>query len=303
MLTNLPILKPAWGFPGVSDGKVSACNAGDLGSISGSGRSPGEGNGNPLQYSCLENPMDGGAWWATVHGVAKSWTGLKWLSSSSSSICLNVKIPLHLLHIKSMLQECTYVFPVALRTRKTFTPFEKLGIGERSGSSIPWRRVHSRSSLGSASPTMANLESFFLPSRSPYSMESTLLRAQVYSLSSRPQVTCPIAGFQLPHSVLISGIYSFLLFAHHITFFTTVSCTPCPIACLRPLIVPNRPFALSLSQPWAWLKSSCIALYCKTSSVWPCGFLHSGQKSWAFFLPVSLWLAPSLISIAEQKNQ
>ena len=54
--------------------KVSACNAGDLGSIPGLGRSPGEENGNPLQYSCLENPMDGGAWWATVHGVAKSLT-------------------------------------------------------------------------------------------------------------------------------------------------------------------------------------------------------------------------------------
>ena len=50
------------GFPGGSDGKESACNAGDLGSIPGSGRSPGEGNGNPLQYSCLENPMEGGAW-------------------------------------------------------------------------------------------------------------------------------------------------------------------------------------------------------------------------------------------------
>ena len=61
---------------GDSEVKASACNAGDLGSIPGSGRSPGEGNGNPLQYSCLENPMDGGAWWATVHGVAKSWTRL-----------------------------------------------------------------------------------------------------------------------------------------------------------------------------------------------------------------------------------
>ena len=62
-----------------SDGskvKASACNVGDLGLIPGSGRSPGEGNGNPLQYSCLENPMDGGAWWAIVHGVAKSWTRL-----------------------------------------------------------------------------------------------------------------------------------------------------------------------------------------------------------------------------------
>ena len=54
--------------------KASARNAGDLGSIPGSGRSPGEGNGNPLQYSCLENPMDGEAWWATVRGVTKSWT-------------------------------------------------------------------------------------------------------------------------------------------------------------------------------------------------------------------------------------
>ena len=138
---------------------------------------------------------------------------------------------------------------MALRTRETFTPFEKLEIGERSGSSIPWRRVHSRSSLGSASPTMANLESFFLPSRHPYPMESTLLGAQVYSLSSRPQVTCHIAGFQVPHSVLISGLYAFLLLAHHVTFFTAVSRAPCPIARLGPLIVPNRPFALSSPGP------------------------------------------------------
>ena len=58
-------------FPGGSDGKASACNAGDLGLTPGLGRSPGEGNGNPLQYSCLENPTDGGAWQATVHRVIK----------------------------------------------------------------------------------------------------------------------------------------------------------------------------------------------------------------------------------------
>ena len=57
------------GFPGSSDGEESACNAGDLGSIPGLGRSPGEGNAYILQYSCLENSMDKGAWWATVHGV------------------------------------------------------------------------------------------------------------------------------------------------------------------------------------------------------------------------------------------
>ena len=62
------------GFPGGSDGKESACNAGDLGSIPGLGRSPTEGNGNPLQYACLKNPMDRLAWRATVHGVAKSLT-------------------------------------------------------------------------------------------------------------------------------------------------------------------------------------------------------------------------------------
>ena len=61
-------------FPGGSDGKVSAYSVGDLGSIPGSGRSSGEGNGNPFKYSCLENPMDRGAWRATVHGVAKSQT-------------------------------------------------------------------------------------------------------------------------------------------------------------------------------------------------------------------------------------
>ena len=61
-------------FPGGSGGKASAYNAGNLGLIPGSGRSPGEGNGNSLQYSCLENPMDKGAWWVKVHGVAGSWT-------------------------------------------------------------------------------------------------------------------------------------------------------------------------------------------------------------------------------------
>ena len=64
------------GFPGGSEVKASACIVGDLGLIPGSGRSPGEGNGNPLQYSYLENPMDRGAWWATVHGVSKSRTRL-----------------------------------------------------------------------------------------------------------------------------------------------------------------------------------------------------------------------------------
>ena len=62
------------GFPGGSESKESACNAGDLGSIPDLGRSPGGGHGNPFQYSCLENPMDRGAWRATVHRVTKTQT-------------------------------------------------------------------------------------------------------------------------------------------------------------------------------------------------------------------------------------
>ena len=65
------LLKWEMGFPHSSVSKSSACNAGDLGLIPGSGRSPGKGNGNPLQYSCLENPMNRGIWQVTIHGVAR----------------------------------------------------------------------------------------------------------------------------------------------------------------------------------------------------------------------------------------
>ena len=64
------------GYPDTLNDKESACNAGDLSSISGLGRFPGDWHGNPLQYSCLENPIDRGAWQATVHGVTKSQTRL-----------------------------------------------------------------------------------------------------------------------------------------------------------------------------------------------------------------------------------
>ena len=71
------------GFPDDSEGKESACNSGDLGLIPRWGRTSGEGNGNPLQYSCLENTMDRGAWKATVQGVAKSQT---WLSAHNGMV-------------------------------------------------------------------------------------------------------------------------------------------------------------------------------------------------------------------------
>ena len=73
------------GFPGGSVVKNPSANEGDMDSFPGLGRSPGGGNGNPLQCSCLENPRDGGAWWAAVYGVAQSWTWLTRFSSSSSS--------------------------------------------------------------------------------------------------------------------------------------------------------------------------------------------------------------------------
>ena len=76
--TELRLFSPWW-----RSSKESACSAGDSGSIPGSGRSPGEENGNPLQYSCLGNPMDRGAWWATVHEVAKSQI---WLSNSTTAM-------------------------------------------------------------------------------------------------------------------------------------------------------------------------------------------------------------------------
>ena len=73
-----------WGFPGGSVVKNLPANTGDMGLISDLGRYSGEGNGKPLQYSCLGNPMDRGAWWSTVHGVAKSWTQLSnWTTSTT----------------------------------------------------------------------------------------------------------------------------------------------------------------------------------------------------------------------------
>ena len=90
-------------FPGGSDSKASAYNVGDLGLIPRLGRSPGEGNSNPLQDSCLENPMDGGSWYTTIHEVAKSWTRL---SDFTFFSLLHIKFKNHLL------QEAVHGHPV-----------------------------------------------------------------------------------------------------------------------------------------------------------------------------------------------
>ena len=87
--TFFSLVQKEGGFPGGSDGKESACNVVDLDLIPRLGRSPGEGNGYPPQYSCLEIPMDRGAWWATVHGVRKSQTQLS--NFTLASVCSSRK--------------------------------------------------------------------------------------------------------------------------------------------------------------------------------------------------------------------
>ena len=143
------------GFPGGSDGKESAYNSGNLGSIPGSRRSPGEGNGNPPQCSCLENPMDREAWWATVHGITQSQT---WLSNFHMyhrsniyvyvhffgigcmyfltfmtlsphillSICLFLVSPLSLWDLSSPIRDQTQVLGVRVRSPKHWTAREFL---------------------------------------------------------------------------------------------------------------------------------------------------------------------------------
>ena len=102
------------GFPGGSDGKESACNTGDPGSIPGLGRSLGEGNGNPVQYSFLENPTDRGAWWASVHGVAKSRTQLNDQHSTRRDLRRAVACP----HLSSSSTE----FGKGLRSNPSWNP-------------------------------------------------------------------------------------------------------------------------------------------------------------------------------------
>ena len=114
-----------WGFPGGIEVKAPASNARDLGSIPGSGISPGEGNGNQLQYSCLENPMDGEAWQATVHGVAKSRTRLSdFTSLHFTSLlckkCFFLQVKSQVLHTESVPRfapvhcSCLYVVQTSL---------------------------------------------------------------------------------------------------------------------------------------------------------------------------------------------
>ena len=113
-----------------SDSKASACNVGDLGSIPGSGRSPEEGNGNPLQYSCLENPMNGGACWAAVHGVAKSRTRL-----SMETHILSLNQSMHVTALTNRIQRREYYMTFKASETKGHNfnwcfLFERLALGK-----------------------------------------------------------------------------------------------------------------------------------------------------------------------------
>ena len=100
------------GFPGGSYGEESACNAEDLGSIPGSGRSPGEGNGNPLQYSCLENPLDRGAWRAPVCGVPKSQTRLSVFTFIGTVCGFLCKAPQQILLCSKVISKDPFLFQI-----------------------------------------------------------------------------------------------------------------------------------------------------------------------------------------------
>ena len=106
------------GFPGGSDGKESACKAGDLGSIPRLGRSHGRGHGNPLQYSCLENPVDRGAWRVTVHGVAKSQT---WLSNlAHRQHTHNRFIFVYVIHVSKKMGSSQDYYNISLRIQHRY---------------------------------------------------------------------------------------------------------------------------------------------------------------------------------------
>ena len=139
------------GFPGGSEVKASACKAGDLGSIPGSGRAPGEGNGNPLQYSCLENPMEGGAWWATVHGTAKSCT---WLSERLQFMRRGVKGAASYETDISVKNYCKHIAPQP--------PFKPLAYGHTH---FTWS---ARRHIGDSKPLGLLQDELFIPSVSPF---------------------------------------------------------------------------------------------------------------------------------------
>ena len=115
-----------WGFPGGSDGKESACNEGDSGSIPGSGRCPGEGNGYLFQYSCLENYMDSGAWWVTVHGVRHDWV------TNNFTLTFHWKYGCHIYLIQSGI---LYKASLVAQLVKNLPAMWETWIGK-----IPWRR-------------------------------------------------------------------------------------------------------------------------------------------------------------------
>ena len=144
------------GFPGGSEGKASACNAGGPGLIPASGRSPGKGNGNPLQYSCLENPMDRRAWRATVHGVAKSQTRLSNFTFFLLSCKQILGIP------RKRIRKVTWILWRAFQCRRRFWGWV-LKTGGKVGNRGPWDHAELTHFCSQPVPLVLFKHTFFLP--------------------------------------------------------------------------------------------------------------------------------------------
>ena len=185
------------GFPGGSDGEVSVCNAGDPGSIPGLGRSPGEGNGSPLQYSCLDEPMDGGVWWATVHGVAKGWTRLGDFTSLQSS--------LELMSIVLMMPCNHLILCCLLLLLPSFFPSIRV-FSNKSALCIRWPKCWSFSFSISSSNEYSGLISFRTDWFDLLAVQGTL-KSLIQHQSSKASILQCSAFFmvQLSHSNMTTG--------------------------------------------------------------------------------------------------
>ena len=188
-----------WDFPGGSDGKESACNIGDLGSIPGLGRSPGADNGNPLQSSCLGSPMDRGAWRATVHGVAKNLTQLSDYHFHFTFTLVEICVPTEFHPMKwrenavvpSWTCSILTLSPQHIRSScsPSFFPFLEMGITSRVTSKATRCIWHQSGSLNNdveedCLPTCSPAQGYYVIKKSSSNVLSTELWAKVFKVAN-----------------------------------------------------------------------------------------------------------------------
>ena len=188
-----------WDFPGGSDGKESACNVGDLGSIPGLGRSPGAGNCNPLQSSCLGSPMDRGAWRATVHGVAKNLTQLSDYHFHFTFTLVEICVPTEFHPMKwrknavvpSWTCSILTLSPQHIRSpcSSSFFPFLEMGITSRVTLKATRCIWHQSGSLNNdveeaCSPTCSPAQCYYVIKKSLSNVLSTELWAKVFKVAN-----------------------------------------------------------------------------------------------------------------------